>query len=245
MSVAPVGAPECRRARRARLLGLARVIAISSVVVVVGACSTEDDETPATLIGGSPVRALPVRLEGIDGPAVLTAVSVVDVARLERGSAPERCVHGSFVERRIDGPVVTRTGVDTVSVTVEDASGVGLLGCIDSVGPRDENRRWCGTVYGRVSSGRLADPRLDILCVTRDAEPIASAWVEAGPDARYVVVSQTGYAEAYEVAAGLPVRIASTRDVDTSRGQATFEITEHDAGGRLLRSYRLEAYVAG
>src|SRR5918996_1967549 len=165
VSVAPVGAPECRRARRARLLGLARVIAISSVVVV-GACSTEDDETPATLMGGSPVRALPVRLEGIDGPAVLTAVSVVDVARLERGSAPERCVHGSFVERRIDGPVVTRTGVDTVSVTVEDASGVGLLGGIDSVGPRDENRRWCGTVYGRGSSGRLADPPPDILFVT-------------------------------------------------------------------------------
>jgi hypothetical protein len=214
-------------------------------VVCIGACSTEDDEAPARLMGGAPVRVLPVRLEGVDGPIVLTAVSVLDVARLERGSAPERCVHGPFVKRRIDGPVVTRTGVETVSVTVEDASRTGLLGCIDSVGPRDENRRWCGTTYGKVSSGRLADPRLDVLCVTRDGEPIASAWVEAGVDATYVVVSEAGYAEAYEVAAGLPVRVASTRDVDRSRARATFEISEHDADGGLLRRYGLEAYVAG
>jgi hypothetical protein len=130
-------------------------------------------------------------------------------------------------------------------VTVEDASGTGLLGCVDSLRPRDENRRWCGTVYGKLAAGRLADPRLDILCVTRDGEPIASAWVEAGANARYVVVSQAGYAAAYEIAAGLPVRITSTRDVDTSRARATFEVSEHGADGGLLRRYRLEAYVAG
>jgi hypothetical protein len=194
---------------------------------------------------GSPVRDVPVRLEGVDRPVVLTSVSVLDAARLVRGSAPERCVEGPFAKHRIEGPVVTRTGVDTVSVTVEDASSTGLLGCIDSLGPRDENRRWCGTAYGTVSSGRLADPRLDILCVTRDGEPIASAWVEAGADTRYVVVSEAGYAEAYEIAAGLPLRIASTREVDASHARARFEISEHDDNGRLLRTYRLEARVAG
>jgi hypothetical protein len=188
---------------------------------------------------------LPVRLEGVGGPVVSTTVTVLDSARLERGSVPERCVHGPFAERRIDGLVATRTDVDTVSVTVEDASGTGLLGCVDSLRPRDENRRWCGTVYGKLAAGRLADPRLDILCVTRDGEPIASAWVEAGANARYVVVSQAGYAAAYEIAAGLPVRITSTRDVDTSRARATFEVSEHGADGVLLRRYRLEAYVAG
>jgi hypothetical protein len=191
------------------------------------------------------VRELPVRLEGVDGPVVSTTVTVLDTARLERGSVPDRCVHGPFAERRIGGPVATRTGVDAVSVTVEDASGAAVLGCVDSLGPRDENRRWCGTVYGKLAAGRLADPRLDSLCVTRDGEPIASAWVEAAADARYVAVSQAGYAEAYETTAGLPVRITSTRDVDTSRARATFEVSEHDADGGLLRRYRLEAYVAG
>jgi hypothetical protein len=188
---------------------------------------------------------LPVQLEGVGGPVVSTTVTLLDSAQLERGSVPERCLHGPLAERRIDGPVATRTGVDAVSVTVEDASGTSLLGCVDSLGPRDENRRWCGTVYGKLAAGRLADPRLDILCVTRDGESIASAWVEAGADARYVVVSQAGYAEAYEIAAGLPVRITSTRDVDTSRARATFEVSEHGAEGDLLRRYRLEAYVAG
>lgn len=188
---------------------------------------------------------MPVPLEGIDGPVVSTTVTVLDSARLERRSAPDRCVHGPFAERRIGGPVATRLGVDAVSVTVEDASGAAVLGCVDSPGPRDENRRWCGTVYGKLAAGRLADPRLDILCVTRDGEPIASAWVEAAVDAKYVVVSQAGYAEAYETAAGLPVRITSTRDVDTSRARATFEVSEHDADGGLLRRYRLEASVAG
>ena len=51
--------------------------------------------------------------------------------------------------------------------------------------------------------------------------------------ARYVVVSQADYAEAYEIAAGLPVRITSTRDVDTLRTRATFEVSEHDADGGL------------
>lgn len=194
---------------------------------------------------GSPARELPVRLEGVGGPIVLTTVAVLDSARLKRGTMPERCVHGPFAERWIDGLVVTRTGVDTVSVTVEDASGAGLLGCVDGLGPRDENRRWCGTVYGKLSAGRLADPRLDILCVTPDGVPIASAWVTAAADARYVVVSQAGYAEAYETAAGLPVRIASTRDVDTLRARATFEVSEHEADGGLLRRYRLEPHVAG
>jgi hypothetical protein len=186
-----------------------------------------------------------VRFDGVDEPVVLTAVSVMDVARLEPGSAPARCVHGPFADHLLAGPVVSRTGVEAVSVTVGNASGTALLACIESPGPREGNRRSCGSSYGKVTAGRLADPRLDLLCVTVTGKAIGSAWVEPGADARYVVVLQDGYAEAYEVAAGLPVRIASTRDVDTARSRATFAISEHEADGGLLREYRLEAYVAG
>jgi hypothetical protein len=140
---------------------------------------------------------------------------------------------------------VTRIGVEALSVTVATASYTAVLGCIESVGPRDENRRWCGSSYGKVTAGRLADPRLDVLCLTAAGDPIGSAWVQPAPAARYVVVMQAGYTEAYTVAGGLPVRVASARDVDVRRSRATFAISEHDRDGRLLRAYRLEAFVAG
>jgi hypothetical protein len=226
-------------------LRLARTVAIISVFAGVCACSRSADDAPAKLVDGSPVRELPVRLEGVGKPVVATTVAVLDLARLRGESLPEQCVRGPFADRQVAGPVVTRIGVDMVSVTAADASASGLMACSDSPGARDESRRWCGTVYGKMTAGRLMDPRLDVICVTRNGEPIASAWVDAGADARYVVVAQDGYAESYEVAAGLPVRIASTRNVDRSRARATFEVSEHDAEGRLLRRYRLETLVAG
>jgi hypothetical protein len=223
----------------------ARAVAILSAFACIGACSRSGVEPPTKLVDGSTVRESPVRLESVGKPVVWTTVAVRDLPWLRRGSLAEQCVRGPFRYREVAGPVVTRIGVNTVSVTAADGSGSGLVGCIDSPGARDESRRWCGTVYGRWTDGRLADPRLDLICVTRDGEPIASAWVNAGADARYVVVAQDGYAESYEVAAGLPVRIVSTRNVDRSRARATFEVTEHDADGRLLRRYRLETLVAG
>jgi hypothetical protein len=81
--------------------------------------------------------------------------------------------------------------------------------------------------------------------VTRDGATIATAWVAPGRGTTYVVVTQDGYSEVYEVAAGLPVRIGSTRGVDVARSRARFEISEHAADGRLLREYRLEAVVGG
>jgi len=41
------------------------------------------------------------------------------------------------------------------------------------------------------------------------------------------------------------VRIASTTGVDLGSSRASFEISEHDARGQLLRAYELEASVAG
>jgi hypothetical protein len=71
------------------------------------------------------------------------------------------------------------------------------------------------------------------------------AWVEPGPDARFVAVEQAGYVEVYEVAGGLPVRIATTSDVQVERSRASFRVSEHDVRGRLLRRDVLDAAVAG
>ena len=49
----------------------------------------------------------------------------------------------------------------------------------------------------------------------------------------------------YEVAGGLPVRVATTSRVDAETSSAVFDISEHDAAGKLLRSYELRAQVAG
>jgi hypothetical protein len=49
----------------------------------------------------------------------------------------------------------------------------------------------------------------------------------------------------YEVAAELPVRIASTRRIDRQRSRATFEITQYDERGRELLKGEVEAAVAG
>jgi hypothetical protein len=69
--------------------------------------------------------------------------------------------------------------------------------------------------------------------------------MEARDDARYVAVRQLGYTEVYPVRGRVPVRIASTTGVDLESSRASFEISEHDARGQLLRAYELEASVAG
>lgn len=215
------------------------------LAVVLASCSrSEREAVPTKLVDGSPARATAVGLEDVDGPALLTAVRVVAAAALRPASAPATCAH-AFAPIAPSGSVVVRTSVDTTSVTFRDRARLGLSACVDSAGPREEDRRWCGLAHGTLRSTRLLDPRLDLGCVTRDGARIATAWVEPGDRTAYVVVARDGYAEVYEVAAGLPVRIGSTRDVDVGRASARFEISEHAADGRLLREYPLEAAVAG
>jgi hypothetical protein len=133
--------------------------------------------------------------------------------------------------------------VDSETVTLRDPAG--LSGCDNSPGSREEDRRWCGSSFGRLYGGRLRDPRLDIAgCRTADGAPLGLAWIEPGADARYVVVARGGYAEVYEPAGALPVRIATT-DVHVEGSRASFAISEHDSEGRLLRRYTLDAFPAG
>jgi hypothetical protein len=174
---------------------------------------------------------------------VLTKVHVARVGDVRAGSRAAECLRGPARDARPTGRVVERVGVTSETVTLRDGSG--LKGCDDSPGQREENRRWCGSSFGRLYQGHLRDPRLDIAgCSAADGTPLGLAWVEPSQGTRYVVVEQKGYAEVYEVAGGLPIRIA-TSDVHVQGSRATFDISEHDADGGLLRSYRLDAVPAG
>jgi hypothetical protein len=91
----------------------------------------------------------------------------------------------------------------------------------------------------------LLDPRLDVLCRTRNGAPLAYAFVQPVAGAHWIGVVQDGYTEVYEVLADLPVRIASTRDVSVEAARARFQISQYDVAGRLLERGELEAAVAG
>ena len=74
---------------------------------------------------------------------------------------------------------------------------------------------------------------------------MAFAWIEPAAGARFVAVRHHEFVEVYEVVADLPVRVTTTTAIDVEESSAAFEISEHDAGGALLRSYTLTARVGG
>ncbi len=213
-------------------------------VMLVGACSDGDSDAPKTLMDGTPVKKLAVELEGVAPLAVLTSVELVLAGGARSSSRSAACLKASALSSRPRGQFVVRTGIEGSSVTFETASG--LHGCDDSRSPNEDGRRWCGTSFGMFSGRRLEDPRLDLAgCVTEAGDPVAFAWIRPGASARFVAVEQDGYAEVYEPAAALPIRIATTSGIEVEGSRATFRISEHDAGGVLLRSYELEATPAG
>ena len=203
------------------------------------------DEAPTQLADGAPARASPVVLEGIGQKAIATELEVVPLARVSSRSALAGCLGRLATDAPVT-KIVVRTGVLGRSVTVGTVSHRALYACdgrrVNGVG----TARWCGTAYGRLEHGRLLDPRLDLsACTDAGGQPLAFAWMEARDDARYVAVRQPGYTEVYPVLGRVPVRIASTTAIDLDGSRASFEISEHDARGQLLRAYELEARVAG
>lgn len=115
----------------------------------------------------------------------------------------------------------------------------------DGVGGSRTGSRWCGVVVGRRPRGRLSDPRLDLGCASRGGKGAAFAWIEPHGATRFVVVRHDGFSEAYETAAGLPVRVATERSIDLAGSSATLDVSEHSEDGRLLARYELRATVAG
>ena len=200
-----------------------------------------DDALPERHLDGSKVGSPAVELEGIGDRAVLAAVRLVRTAAGDRSAVS--CMRTRAQSAGRVGRIVVRIGVASESVTLRDPAG--LWACDSSAGARESEQRWCDGAFARPRDGRLRDPRLSIGCTTREGDPIGFAWVEPAQRSRYVAVEQDGFVEVHEVAGGLPVRIASTRDVDVERARATFDVSEHDRAGRLVRRHRLEAVVAG
>jgi hypothetical protein len=203
------------------------------------------DEGPTQLADGAPARASPVVLEGVSQKAIATDLDVVPLARVSPRSALARCLSRLSTDAPVT-TIVVRKGVLGRSVTVGTVSHRSLYGCDGSPAHGSGAAHWCGTAYGRLERGRLLDPRLDLsACTDAGGRPLAFAWIEVREDARYVAVRQPGYTEVYPVRGRIPVRIATTAGVDLEGSRASFEISEHDARGQLLRAYELEASVAG
>jgi hypothetical protein len=145
-----------------------------------------------------------------------------------------------------DTVVVERVGVFGESLTFTDSRRTTVYGCDGGTDPAGERRPpWCGGAAGRLHAGRLLDPRLDILCRDRKGDVLAYAWVEPAPGVRWIGVDQGKYTEFYEVLAGLPVRIASTRGIQVGRARASFDVSQFDKDGKELIKGKLEAQVAG
>jgi hypothetical protein len=189
---------------------------------------------------GSTTVSPPVDLQGVEGRAVQTKL------RIWRAGGYDPQLLGACVARGEPLPenrmIVERVGVTGESISFRDSSGRVLLGCDNSLGPREDRHVWCGQQAGELRGGHLADSRLDVGCQTGYRERMGFVWLEPDHAVRYVGVQQPGYTEVYEVAAGLPVRVSTN---DAGESMATLRYAEYDDHGVLLRRATLRAFVAG
>jgi hypothetical protein len=220
------------------------LLVLASICVSTPACGGRGT-APGTLLDGSAPQSPPVELHGSPERVVLTKVSLVRAETVRRGSPLAACLRGPARGTRPQGVIVERIGVSGESLTFRDTTG--LHSCDNSPGPREGDRRWCGGSYGALHRGHLRDPRLDVAgCSTQIGATTAFAWVEPKETgARYIVVEHGDYAEAYETAAKLPVRISTTGGINADPLSAVFDLSEYGASGERLRRYRLEAFPAG
>jgi hypothetical protein len=214
----------------------ARLTIVGLTFMLAAGCSGGAAQAPASLVDGSAARPPPVAFADVDAPAVATRVRVIDARSVPEGSRAAECI-ASFRMRQ-PGMLVERVGVTGESITAVSDDGRAAYAC-DGVGGAA-----CGRASGRLGSGHLRDPRLSLSCVSGDGRPVAFAWVEPDPDARYIVVGQSGYVEVYPTAGDVPVRVTANH-VDLETSSATFSVSEHDRNGGVLRSFELGAQVAG
>jgi hypothetical protein len=217
---------------------LMRVFALAAAFVAAGCAHGRS--RPTRLLDGRATQAFaPVRGSVVTAGRVLTRASL--------GQRLNSClVPGDRTSVPAQAPVVERVGVDSESLTVANRDRTRVFACDGGIDPAGERTSpWCHAVSGELEHGQLLDPRLDVLCLDRRRRPLAYVFVEPVPAARWIGVAEQGYVELYEVLAGLPVRVAETRDVDLENARATLEITQYDAEGRPLVHGKLEAAVAG
>ncbi len=221
-------------------MGLDRLTLAALVLVLLVTAACDGGGRPKRLLYGQrAAKFVPVHGSVIAEGRVLR--------RSMLGRRLDSCLfRGDRPEVGTDAVVVERVGVDGESLTFANRGRTGVYACDGGIDPAGERPRpWCGTVFGELVQDRLLDPRLDVLCRTREGAPLAYAFVEPVPGAHWVGVEQDGYTEVYEVLAGLPVRVASTRNVSAQRARATFRVSEYDVEGRRLLQEDLEAAVAG
>jgi hypothetical protein len=213
-------------------LTCALVVAVFALVVT--GCGS--DERPDRLLYGQPAA----QFTPVKG-------SVIAVGRVLRGTTlGQRFLLCRPVSVERDALVVERTGVFGESLTFMDRDRRTVHACDGGVDPAGERRPpWCSGSAGRRYEGRLLDPRLDLGCRDGRGRPLAYAWVEPVTGAHWIGVDQGGYTEVYEVLAGLPVRVATARNIDLARSRAVFEVSQYGVGGRELIRGPVEAAVAG
>ena len=190
---------------------------------------------------GTTPRTLPVELQNVS-EATITAVTITDASEIAPDSLIAACLHDSPVPA---GQLWSESESSRQASPIEHTACRGIEGCDNTLGPRENDRPWCGGAYGQLFDGRLRDPRLNIGCMTEEDENVGFAWVHPAKNVRYVSVEQPEYVEVYEVTGGLPVRVATRSGVKIEGSRATFDLLEHDSDGQLVRRYRLETAVAG
>ena len=212
---------------------MTRVIAVAALVVLASGCN--DDGRPQRLLYGEHASEFaPVSGSVLAQGRVLTRAMLGRRVQACRGDPPP------------NARIVERIGVFGESLTFADADGTTVYACDGGLDPAGERQPpWCGFVVGRAVDGRLLDPRLDILCQDREHRRIAYAFVVPVAGAHWIGVREDGYTEIYEVLAGLPVRVATSRGIDAAQSRAVFEVTQYDAQGDELVRADLEAQVAG
>lgn len=219
------------------------VVLVSLAALVQVAC-LGGGGPPSRLVDGSAARIPMVTIAGVSSRQVGTKAAALDLRDAATGPIA-RCLAATR-EHVPHAPIVQRVGLDGASVTYRTSSGRGLVACDGAAPNAAHGLRWCGVALARVLDERPLDPRLDLAsCSTPSGDPVAFAWVEPGPRTRYVAVSRQGFVEVYPVVAGIPVRVATRSGIDVDTSSASFDVSEHDAGGRRLRSYTLRTRVAG
>ena len=220
-------------------MGLDRLslIVLLLALVLFAGCDSGSDRPERLLYGQAAQEFKPVP------GSVVTLGRVLDGTTLGRRFTSCRPPEAGIGN---DAAVVERIGVFGESLTFVDPGHKTLYGCDGGTdAARERKPPWCGNPAGRLVSGKLLDPRLDVLCRDPKGRPLAYAWVEPAVGVRWVGVDQGTYIEVYEALAGLPVRIASVRGVQPSRARAIFDVTQYDRYGNELFKGKLEAQVAG
>lgn len=219
------------------------IVCVGLTLLVAGCGGGGRVEQSVRLVDGSTAPPLPAALARLESGAVATRAGAIRADELDtRGRA---CLDSFRSEFRVppETVVVQRVALIGASLTFLDAEHRVVLGC-DRTSRRDAHRLWCARSVGRLFSGRLRDPRVDILCRDSGGDRVGFGWVDPASGVRWIVARNGSRAEVEGVIAGLPVRIATT-EVDAETSSATFDVRELAGDGKVVRRYRLRAAVAG